>query len=173
MIQYLCLVRDSVTGVVRRTTMLPSTSTTARAAERRLHEPPTMQSSLLCARTHQADGARLRGDVGVPNLGDELHLGRLERVTRRNVDVDHESSSLERGTLGPKNRAIQVRQRVALGRRRHPRVGIPSALGELLPDAACVPSHLGCYGLRRDSRSRAAACAVVNGAWRNAGGNGY
>lgn len=49
--------------------------------------------------THQTDCAGLRRNVGVPNLGDEVHLGRLERVAGRDVDVDHKSPPLERRAL--------------------------------------------------------------------------
>lgn len=41
----------------------------------------------------QADGARGGGDVGVPDLGLELHLRGLEGVRRRNDDVDHEHTA--------------------------------------------------------------------------------
>ena len=38
----------------------------------------------------QADGARHAGDVGVPDLGDEPHLGRVERVRAGDLDLQVE-----------------------------------------------------------------------------------
>lgn len=50
-------------------------------------------------RSHQADRSGLRGDIGVPDLGDEFHPGGLEGIAGRDVDVDHKGAPLERRSL--------------------------------------------------------------------------
>mmetsp|Transcript_60496 Transcript_60496/g.170450 ORF Transcript_60496/g.170450 Transcript_60496/m.170450 type:complete len:225 (-) Transcript_60496:32-706(-) len=47
----------------------------------------------------QADGARLGGDVGVPDLGVELHLRGVVRVVGRDLDVDVERAPCVRSSF--------------------------------------------------------------------------
>lgn len=90
-----------------------------------------------CA-AHQTDCPGLRRDVGVPNLGDEFHLGRLERVAGRYVDVDQERAPFERRALWAQDGALKVSEGVPLGRGRNPRIRVPRAFCELLSDAPCI-----------------------------------
>ena len=45
----------------------------------------------------------------MPNLGDELHLGRLERVAGGDVDVDHKSPPFERRALPSHDRRHEIK----------------------------------------------------------------
>lgn len=56
----------------------------------------------------QADSSGGRRHVGVPQFGDEAHLGGLEGVRRRHVDVQQEASALVGGVGGPGDVAPQL-----------------------------------------------------------------
>ena len=61
--------------------------------------PNSQRRGPLVLQDVQADGARLRANVGVPDLRVEFHLWGLERVIWRNLYVHIEDSSLIAGVL--------------------------------------------------------------------------